>query len=647
MSFRVPVERAVSKLSNRVTFLQPAYEAIANSLEAGADDIRLSFDVSRESPLEDESGELVPRKIISFTIEDNGSGFTENSRNSFGYLWSDYKINLGCKGVGRVTWLKVFSQVCIDSVAGQEKTHIDYDLNFDPENISVEACGGDVEQKTIIKFQTVSDLFYTVGKDAIDKREDAILDDVQEKIQEYLLVKLSLLTQRERKFTITLSMLDKEAVIDSESIPELLDKRFQVLDINGKVHDFSLLYHFSPDSRGKVSLFYCANGRTVRKISRTISLKSLPNDDSAIMLLTSEYLDERVNDERNELSIGTLENDRTLDSPLAMQDINAELRTCIENIIVNKYPETVAQNEEVIDSCLDEYPHLAKYIKQDSAVVKVKADIIKSAKREFSKEKDDVRARFVQLLRQNEVDDTQFYQAVADIQEISARELAEYIVYRQQIIQALEELVEDNEKREALLHNIFMPMRTQENRGDDEEIASLTNNIWLLDDKFMTYSFAASDRTIRSICEEIESRGKKLYQGLIRPDLTVFYSSKSQDSKDVVVIEFKGVGASREEKNKALWELPRNIDVLRKNIPNISRIWAYIITQIDDEFADMLGADGYDRLFSNEENSLFYKYQLNKNNNTGAHIHVVSVESIIEDSKARNSVFLDIVRNQA
>ncbi len=67
---------------------------------------------------------------------------------------------------------------------------------------------------------------------------------------------------------------------------------------------------------------------------------------------------------------------------------------------------------------------------------------------------------------------------------------------------------------------------------------------------------------------------------------------------------------------------------------------------IDDEFAEMLGAVGYDRLFSNEENSLFYSYQVNKNDNTGAHIHVVSVKSLIEDSKARNELFLDIIRNR-
>lgn len=353
-----------------------------------------------------------------------------------------------------------------------------------------------------------------------------------------------------------------------------------------------------------------------------------------------------MNDERNELSIGTLESDRTIDSPLALQDINAELRPCIEAIIVAKYPETVEKNEEVIRDCLHKYPHLAKYIKQDSAVVKDRADIINKAKSEFAKEKDEVQTKFSQLLRQHEVDEREFQQAVADIQEVSARELAEYIVYRQQIIQALEKLVEDDEKREHLLHSLFMPMRTQETKGDNVAITSLANNIWLLDDKFMTYNLAASDKTVQAICDEIESSGRDLYQGLVRPDLTVFYSSKEQDSKDIVVIEFKAVGASRQEKNKALWELPRNIDVLRKNIPRINRIWAYIITRIDDEFAEMLGAVGYDRLFSNEENSLFYSYQVNKNDNTGAHIHVVSVKSLIEDSKARNELFLDIIRNR-
>lgn len=43
MGFQVSVKTALSKLNNKVEFLQPVYEAISNSLEANAKIYVLSF----------------------------------------------------------------------------------------------------------------------------------------------------------------------------------------------------------------------------------------------------------------------------------------------------------------------------------------------------------------------------------------------------------------------------------------------------------------------------------------------------------------------------------------------------------------------------------------------------------------------------
>jgi len=45
MGFQVGVKTALSKLNNRVEFLQPVYEAISNSLEAHANNIFIDFKV--------------------------------------------------------------------------------------------------------------------------------------------------------------------------------------------------------------------------------------------------------------------------------------------------------------------------------------------------------------------------------------------------------------------------------------------------------------------------------------------------------------------------------------------------------------------------------------------------------------------------
>ena len=53
--------------------------------------------------------------IESIEIIDNGIGFTDENRESFDTLYSDYKIEQGGKGFGRFTCLKYFDGLHIDS----------------------------------------------------------------------------------------------------------------------------------------------------------------------------------------------------------------------------------------------------------------------------------------------------------------------------------------------------------------------------------------------------------------------------------------------------------------------------------------------------------------------------------------------------
>jgi hypothetical protein len=47
----------------------------------------------------------------------------------------------------------------------------------------------------------------------------------------------------------------------------------------------------------------------------------------------------------------------------------------------------------------DEYPHLAKYIKNDRSIIKNKEDLISSARDAYLKEKEEVRSNFEKLLK--------------------------------------------------------------------------------------------------------------------------------------------------------------------------------------------------------------------------------------------------------
>ena len=54
--------------------------------------------------------------VENITILDNGLSFNETNYNSFDTYASEFKVQKGCKGVGRVMWLKEFCNVVIESV---------------------------------------------------------------------------------------------------------------------------------------------------------------------------------------------------------------------------------------------------------------------------------------------------------------------------------------------------------------------------------------------------------------------------------------------------------------------------------------------------------------------------------------------------
>ena len=106
--------------------LLPLLEAVVNGLEAidarGADigNGRLKVTVERSAQEEFDfgpsgSGRAPLKPIIGFIVEDNGVGFTPDNMSSFETLDTDFKASLGCRGVGRLLWLKAFDKVSIRS----------------------------------------------------------------------------------------------------------------------------------------------------------------------------------------------------------------------------------------------------------------------------------------------------------------------------------------------------------------------------------------------------------------------------------------------------------------------------------------------------------------------------------------------------
>ncbi len=630
------VEDIIRNLGKDVKFIQPIYEAITNSLEANATNI--------EIVLHPDNALFGEGKLDGFEIIDNGEEFTKKNIDSFCRLWSDNKLSIGCKGSGRFTWLAVFDKVKIESLIKDtgELVNIDFDKNFDVVS-SINVSDTEVsENKTKIVFSNVSNRYF--GYKGNDLRILADPHEISRKILQYLLVKLFLLKKRNKQFKITVRKEQDLAVIDYNSIPDLEKIEFSMNSkINDEQYPFEGYYIFNKDNSNNKELCLCANLRSTKTYynDQTGIAGIIPGRDSVLMLVCSDYLDDKDNDSRNNLIDLVDLDEPNLMYPLTLKEIFYESKRQLELLIKNKYPMIEDDNIRAVEEAINDRPYLKKYINNNKDVLKSKEKLISTALKQFNDEKEKVKRNFDKLLEEKKIDSSVFGRTINDISEMAYYELGEYILYRETIINALEKSTKNIQTKEKFIHDVFMPMKTDSFHADKDK--HYLTNLWLLDDKFMTYSYAASDKTVKQIIEKIKEKNEKKYKQSNRPDLSIFFN-REDSIKDLLMVEFKGPNADLDEKNKSLTELPTDIRIIRDNIENLATVWGYIITSIDKDFAYSIEADGrFNNLFSTQgESKLYYHY----NKTLDAHIYIIDLDIISSDAKARNATFLDILKKK-
>jgi hypothetical protein len=130
--------------------LMPLFEAVSNAMDAiedkfggpsgGSITIRLlaADDIAAQG-----GGETLITD--GFEVADNGVGFNDANISSFGEAYTLSKVNLGGKGVGRFTFLKVFRHCEIRSVYEDGGKHFSRNFTF---SITEELNGANVVSAT-------------------------------------------------------------------------------------------------------------------------------------------------------------------------------------------------------------------------------------------------------------------------------------------------------------------------------------------------------------------------------------------------------------------------------------------------------------------------------------------------------------------
>ena len=161
-----------------VTARDVVREAITNSIHADATTVNIQL-VFSESPQkvisEIKDTNLVLTKII---ITDNGDGFIKKNLDSFNEVCSTHKNDVGGKGVGRLSFLKLAQKINIVSYnKDNESVKFDYNYDFNLEKVSTQTFKQEEGYKKSTEI-TISEIIKPVNT-KVDVLINSLCDDLR------------------------------------------------------------------------------------------------------------------------------------------------------------------------------------------------------------------------------------------------------------------------------------------------------------------------------------------------------------------------------------------------------------------------------------------------------------------------------------
>ena len=621
MEYNLP--RGVDNLSNEIKLQTVINEAVVNSIEAGAKDISITF-FPDENDLKS-NGKTLDNEAKSFgkmIIRDDGEGFTKENIKSFEEIGSDHKIRLGCKGIGRLVFLKLFQSVLITSLSKEKKYAKQvFDLDFDHfENQSEELKEGDSYTELTFNHPRENASGFQIG-------------DIKKKLLKEIMPFLMGLKKDNRSCNILILGAPDSEEISTKDVPEYKKRKFSVHN----KHEFVLYYSIKKDSsdesiKGSIEGYYFANSRIVHSFSskedlgdEVIAFQKI-KDCNILFLLEGKILDENINDERNSFKIEV--NQPELNS-LCWKEINVELRKQISNIIEGEFPNLKKRKKQIIEDIIKDNLHLTDFIKneKDGHLLGGAGDpktIKKNAETKFQAAEQKFKQDSPKLPPDKKIQKASYF---------AAKCLIKYIQMRDGIISSLEAVNDNKGSLEAKVHNLLMKMRTSQKK--DEPIDLQNNNLWLIDDRFMSYSYVASDLAIQTILKD-QSEVYKHIKKLDRPDVVAFYADNSK--KKLVLFEIKKPAAKNFDVMMAHCQLITYSLQFKEEMPEIKEIYLYIVSKITDKVEKVAKENNYKKVFSSRGKML-----VSATSESNFTIIAVEPEAIISDARARNKTFIDII----
>jgi hypothetical protein len=650
----------------RTKALLPLFEAVVNSFHAieevkGHSSPLIRIEATRERLLDkDELGEFE-----SFAVIDNGSGFNDANYESFETVDTQYKHDLGGKGLGRFSWLKAFDHVEINSHYrdGDGLKHRAFCfLPREEESDALPEPSSEAEPRTTVRLVG----FKSPYKESCPKELGAI---AQRLIEHFLPLFLDPACPR-------LSLTDGPEEIN---LNRYFEDNFRA---SASAHTFEVqgapfslrgfrLYN-TADRHHRI--LYAAHYRGV--ITERLD-KHLPNLSGKIededrgsfaylAFVEGEKLDTYVNSERTSFSFPVADDeDQAGDTPqsallagelslklireqalgkvtedlkLFLDEINAAKQASVDRYINEEAPQYRPLRRympEFIDSIppnptprtLEMTLHEQLYRKQRELKQESHKIIEESAPAENIEE---YAARFRDFMER--------------FNELGTSALAQYVLHRKIILDLFEKALQRDPNTgryslEKTVHNIVFPMRTT---SDDVPFAQ--QNLWIIDERLTYHSFLSSDKPLKSL-EPIDNPSDS------RPDILIFdrplaFGEDGQPLTSIVVVEFKRPDRDDYRDEDPISQVYRMIrDVRDGKMKDSQGRWlrtassqipsyAYIICDLTPDLETRVQNMG---AFRTPDNQGYYGFNLNLN----AYYEIISYNKLLGDARKRNRVLFD------
>ena len=472
--------------------LLPLFETIVNSIEAieergnsSEGQITVRIKRSTQHTLTGTNVDEEKEHITSFEIEDNGIGFDKNNYDSFKTAETTYKLEKGCKGVGRFFWLKAFDKVEIESVYIDEGDRYLRKIEFTLTNgiIERENSPTDKPQKTIVKLIGFKKEYR--DQSSAYKKADTIAQRILEHYISYLIGGIPLKIDLVDK-TNNYSINDKFEEIEQNISTEIIKKHDQ---------EFSIAHIKLYSTYQKIhKVVLTANNREVKPFDLAKLLgTSMQFDEEGTkfyycVYVSSPYLDKHVDSSRMEFDIpekpGTL---LASDFPVSLEEIRDEvikkskeyLSSYLEIIKEQKRESVhrfVSKENPALRAVPTYSPELYDEIEPNSSDEKINEILYKhKGKAEYRIIEQSRTLLKTQPDSLSEIEDS-YKELVDELDAFQKDQLAGYMVLRKMIIELLDKKLQLNDEgkypNEDIIHDIIIPRKTTRSEEHTSELQS-------------------------------------------------------------------------------------------------------------------------------------------------------------------------------